>query len=70
MKDAMSEKLEAVLSLFPFIKPSRIVEKEDGKLASWQFDDKYFEIEEVENGSFEIMSVDGGNSTHWVLTRS
>ena len=64
--------LGAVLDSFPFFKPSRIVAKEEGgNIAEWQFDGKYFEIEEIGNGSYEIIASDSNNKySHWILVRN
>lgn len=64
-----SDLLGALLATFPFLSPSRVVQGENNNIVvEWQYDGKYFEIEDAGDGWLEIMSCVEGKHAHWILS--
>ena len=70
MSKDMDKRLKQILTYFPLPKPSRIVESEDGMIvAEWQWDEKYFEIEIIDD-QIEVMARVDAIFKHWVIRQN
>lgn len=64
-----SNLLGTILETFPFIVPVRqVVDEDKNAVIEWQWEGKYFDIEDAGDGHIEIFSQVNGVSRHWILT--